>query len=180
MVAAIEQACRETRLLGIRYPSGKASGKAIRNRAIEPLLMSRIEGTWYLNAYCRYAQAARLFRLERVLSARMLDEHFEVREDVELKTEYEDIDPRGYAAKRAVVRFSPQVARWMEERPALDLIEEHGNGATDYALYYTDESWAARRIMQYLGEAVMVEPEELRQEVHARASDLLAAYGEEA
>ena len=92
----------------------------------------------------------------------MTDERFEEREDTHLKTEYEDIDPRGYAAKRAVVRFSPAVARWMEERPELDLIEEHEDGSADYALYYTDRGWAARRIMRYLGEAVVLEPEELR------------------
>ncbi len=174
VVAAIEGARREKRMLEIRYPSGKE----IRTRTVEPLLMSSIEGHWYLNAYCRYAEAGRLFRLERILSARVLEKRFEEREGVELKTEYEDIDPRGYAARRAVVRFSPEVARWMEERPELDLIEEREDGSVDYVLYYTDEAWAARRVMQYLGEAVVVEPEDLRQEVHRQATALLEAYGE--
>ncbi|MDP9438206.1 MAG: WYL domain-containing protein, partial [Actinomycetota bacterium] len=162
------------RLLEIRYPSSKE----IRRRTVEPLLMSSIEGTWYLNAYCCHVQAPRLFRLERILSARMLEECFEEREGVELKTEYEDIDPRGYAAKRAVVRFSPEVARWMEERPELDLLDEREDGSADYALYYTDEAWAARSIMQYLGEAVVVEPEELKREIHGQASALLRRYEE--
>lgn len=174
LVSAIDGARREKRLLEIRYPSGKG----IRTRTVEPLLMSSIEGAWYLNAYCRDAEAARLFRLERVLSARMLEERFEERDDVELKTEYEDIDPRGYAEKRAVVRFSPEVARWMEDRPELDLLEEREDGSADYALYYTDEAWAARRVMQYLGEAVVVEPEELKREIHAQASSLLQRYEE--
>ncbi len=175
LVAAIDAARREKRLLEIRYPSGKE----IRTRAVEPLLMSSIEGVWYLNAYCRHAEAARLFRLERILTARVLNERFEERGDVELKTEYEDIDPRCFAARRAIVRFSPEVARWMEERPELDLIEEREDGSADYALYYTDEGWAARRVMQYLGEAVVTEPEELRQEVHRQATALLEAYGED-
>ncbi|MDP9438326.1 MAG: WYL domain-containing protein, partial [Actinomycetota bacterium] len=169
----IDGARREKRLLEIRYPSGKE----IRTRTVEPLLMSSIEGHWYLNAYCRYAEAARLFRLERILSARVLEKRFEEREDVELKTEYEDIDPRGYAARRAVVRFSPEVARWMEEHPELDLIAEHEDGSADYALYYTDEGWAAGRVMQYLGEAVVIEPEGLRQEVLRQAKAGLEAYG---
>ena len=169
---AIDQARREKRVLEIRYPS---SGE-IRARAVEPLLMSSIDGVWYLNAYCRHVDGPRLFRLDRILSARMLEERFEEREGVVLKTEYEDIDPRGYAAKRAVVRFSPEVARWMEERPELDLIERREDGSADYALYYTDESWAARRMIQYLGEAVVVEPEELRDEVRRLASALLDRY----
>ncbi len=168
----IERAAREKKLLEIRYPSGKE----VEDRTVEPLLMSSIDGHWYLNAYCRRARGARLFRLERILSARILEEHFAVREGVELKTEYEDIDPRGYAASRALVRFSPEVARWMEDRPELDLVEEHEDGSADYALYYTDPGWAARRVMRYLGEAVVLEPAELRREIHRRACALLEAY----
>ncbi|MDP9440270.1 MAG: WYL domain-containing protein [Actinomycetota bacterium] len=175
VVAAVDGARRERRLLEIRYPSGKE----IRTRTVEPLLVSGIEGAWYLNAYCRDAEAPRLFRLERILSARMLEERFEERDGVELRTEYEDIDPRGYAARRAVVRFSPEVARWMEEKPELDLLERREDGSADYALYYTDEAWAARRVMQYLGEAVVVEPEGLRKEIHRQAATLLEAYREE-
>ncbi len=176
VVAALERARRERRLLDIRYPSGKE----IRMRTVEPLLMSSIEGHWYLNAYCRHVEAPRLFRLERILSARVLEERFEERSEVELKTMYEDIDPRGYAAERAVVRFSAEVARWMEGRPELDLIEEHDDGSADYALYYTDPGWAAGRVMQYLGEAVVIEPEGLRREIHRRATALLASYRAEA
>ncbi len=174
VVAAIERSRKEKRVLEIRYPSGKQ----IRTRAVEPLTMSSIEGTWYLNAYCRYAEAARLFRLERVLSARVLEEHFVEREGLGVKSTFEDIDPRSYAARRAVVRFSSAVARWMEERPELDLIEEHEDGSADYALYYTDPGWAARRVMQYLGEAVVIGPQELRQEVCRRATSLLQRYEE--
>jgi len=175
VVTAIDKARKEGCLLEIRYPSGKE----IKTRAVEPLLMSSIEGVWYLNAYCRQAEAARLFRLERILTARVLDERFEERAGVELKTDYEDIDPRGYAAKRAVVRFSPAVARWMEERPELDLLAEHEDGTADYALYYTDEGWAAKRVMRYLGEAAVLEPEELRREVYRQAEIVLEGYGKE-
>ena len=173
IVAAVDRARREKRLLEIRYPSGDE----VRTRTVEPLLMSSIEGRWYLNAYCRHAQGARLFRLERILSARLLDEHFVDREPVDLKTEYEDIDPRGYAAKRAVVRFSPEIARWMEGHPELDLIGECEDGSVDYALHYTDETWAAGRVMQYLGEAVVIEPDELRGKIYGLASGMFEADG---
>ncbi|CAN5893800.1 hypothetical protein BH18ACT11_BH18ACT11_13950 [soil metagenome] len=170
----IDRARRENKVLEILYPSAGET----RTRPVEPLLMSSIDGVWYLNAYCRFVDAPRLFRLDRIHSARLTGEYFEEREGVDLSTDYEDIDPRGYAAKRAVVRFSPAVARWMEERPELDLIEEHEDGSADYALYYTDPAWAARRVMRYLGEAVVLEPEELRQEIHTQASALLETYGD--
>lgn len=175
VVAAIERGRRERRVLEIRYPSGEE----VRVRPVEPLKMAGIGGQWYLNAYCRHAEGPRLFRLERILSARLTEERFEERDNVELRTEYEDIDPRGYAARRAVVRFSQTVARWMGEHPELDHIEDRDDGSADYALYYTDEAWAARRVMQYLGEAVVIEPEELKREVRRQAVTLLEVYGEE-
>jgi proteasome accessory factor C len=122
------------------------------------------------------ADALRRFRLDCVRSARVTGGHFEERHGLQPDTDYEDIDPRGYAARRAVVRFSPTVARWMEERPELDLIEEREDGSAHYALYYTDPAWAARRVMRYLGEAIVLEPEELRQEVHKQSAALLETY----
>ncbi|MGI8650794.1 MAG: helix-turn-helix transcriptional regulator [Rubrobacter sp.] len=175
VVAAIEQGRKGRVVVEIRYPSGRE----IKTRAVEPLLMSSIEGVWYLNAYCRFAEAGRLFRLERILSARLTEGRFEERDDVDLKTDFADIDPRGYAATHAIIRFSPVVARWMEERPELDFIERHEDGSTDYALHYTDPAWAARRVMQYLGEAVVIEPEELREEVRRMAKSLLESYRKE-
>jgi len=56
------------------------------------------------------------------------------------------INPGAYAARRAMVRFSPTVARWMEERP--EVLEQREHGSADYALYYTDPAWAARRVMR--------------------------------
>lgn len=49
----IDEARQEKRVLEIRYPSGGE----IKNRAVEPLLMSSIDGVWYLNAYCRHVDA---------------------------------------------------------------------------------------------------------------------------
>jgi proteasome accessory factor C len=94
-----------------------------------------------LNAYRRHVDTPRRFRLDRIVSARMTGEHFENRHRLEPKTGYEDIDARGYAAWRAVVRFSPAVPRWIEERPELDLREQREDGSADYTIYYTDPGW---------------------------------------
>src|SRR5215218_9704015 len=93
----IDRARQENKLLEILYPSGGE----IMARKFEPLLMSSTSGVWYLNAYCRNAVAPRLFRLDHILAASATDERFEEREGTHLKTEYDDIEPRGYAARRA-------------------------------------------------------------------------------
>jgi hypothetical protein len=51
-----------------------------------------------------------------------------------------------------------------------------GDGSADYLLHYTDEARAAKRVMRYLGEAAVIEPEELRREARRRAKVLFAAH----
>jgi proteasome accessory factor C len=52
--------------------------------------------------------------------------------------------------------------------------------SSDGWVYYTDPAWAAKRVMRYLGEAVVLEPEELRQEVHRQSAALLETYEDSA
>jgi proteasome accessory factor C len=171
IVAAIERACRERRVLEIRYPSEQR----IKARSVEPLEISTIEGYPYLIAYCRFAELTRPFLLDRILSARITEEHFTERKD---EAEQEDTEPRSHPPKRAVIRFSPEAASLLEQRPELDLVKEHEDGSADYALRYTDPEWAATRVMQHLGEAIVIEPEELREEVYRLALSLLEEYRE--
>ncbi len=159
----------ERRVLEIRYPAEQR----IKARTVEPLEISTIEGYPYLIAYCRFAELTRPFLLDRILSARITEEHFTERKD---EAEQENTEPRSHPPKRAVIRFSPQAANLLEQRPELDLIKNHEDGSADYALRYTDPEWAATRIMQHLGEAVVLEPEELREEVYRRAVSLLEKY----
>ncbi len=161
----------ERRVLEIRYPSEQR----IKARSVEPLEISTIEGYPYLVAYCRFAELTRPFQLDRILSARITEEHFTERKD---EAEQEE-EPQTRPPKRAVIRFSPQAASLLEERPEFDLIKEHEDGSADYALRYTDPEWAATRVMQHLGEAVVIEPEELRWEVYRRAVSLLEEYRED-
>lgn len=170
IVAAMERACRERRVLEIRYPSEQV----MKTRSVEPREISTIEGYPYLIAYCRFAEITRPFLLERILSARITEERFTPRPDEAQR----EAEPPVQPPKRAVIRFSPEAANHLEKRPELDLIEEREDGSADYALRYTDPEWAATRVMQHLGEAVVVEPEELREEVYRRAVSLLEEYRE--
>jgi proteasome accessory factor C len=169
IVAAIERACRERRVLEIRYPSEQS----MKARSVEPLEISTIEGYPYLIAYCRFAELTRPFLLDRILSARITEERFTPRLD---EAKHKDVEPPTQPPKRAVIRFSPEAANLLEKRPELDLIKEHADGSADYALRYTDAEWAATRVMQHVGDAVVIQPEELREEVYRRAVYLLEEY----
>ena len=70
-----QNALIDYRLLEITYLSGYKNEQT--QRQVEPFaLYNNLHESWTLIAYCRLRQDFRLFRLERVLSVKMLDEHF--------------------------------------------------------------------------------------------------------
>lgn len=70
-----QNALVDYRLLEITYLSGYKNEET--QRQIEPFaLYNNLHESWTLIAYCRLRKDFRLFRLERVLSIKILDEHF--------------------------------------------------------------------------------------------------------
>ncbi|MDP9478090.1 MAG: WYL domain-containing protein [Actinomycetota bacterium] len=161
---AIERARREKRVLEIRYLARRRA----QTRSVEPFGVSTMDGFEYLIAYCRSTEIVRPFQLDRILSARLTEKRFTERRD--------GTNPREEPPTRAVVRFSPGASPSPDEGADLDLMEKHADGSTDYALYYADTGQAARSVMRHLGEAMALEPEELKREVRRRAESLLLRY----
>ncbi len=74
IVAGLAEAVDGSRRVRLRYRSAR-SGET--ERTVDPYALLEGEGRWYLFAYCRLRQGARLFRLDRVLWAETLEETFE-------------------------------------------------------------------------------------------------------
>ena len=80
VAAAVSQAIREDRLLEIDYWT--ESRGAITKRQIEPHLLVNAQDAWYVVAHCRRAGGQRTFRLDRIRSAILLEEHFDRRPEI--------------------------------------------------------------------------------------------------
>ena len=61
--SALEEAMASQRVVRIRYTSGKGSTTS---RDVEPVLLARRGGAWYLVGWCRLRDAMRWFAVERV------------------------------------------------------------------------------------------------------------------
>lgn len=75
------RAVAERRVLRLRY---NAFGNGETNRDVEPLGAILQEHFWYLVAWCRLRRDYRTFRLDRVRSAKLLNERFATRHDFDL------------------------------------------------------------------------------------------------
>jgi len=173
---ALATAIREDRLLEIEYWT-EARG-AITRRRIEPHLLINARDAWYVIAYCHRAEGQRTFRLDRVRSARLLDEHFSRRPGMDVGPYQpwgERREPGGVMAQSASVWCSPQVARWLveEHRSA----ERHADGSVLVEIPYASEDWLVRELLKHQGEAVLFEPVRLRATVAEMADRVLERYG---
>ncbi|WP_066464972.1 helix-turn-helix transcriptional regulator [Sanguibacter suarezii] len=64
--SAIEAALGDRRVLLLRYRDGSG---ATTSRHVDPQLLARAHGTWYLIAWCRLREGVRWFRLDRIETA---------------------------------------------------------------------------------------------------------------
>lgn len=170
---AINRGLAEHHLVEIEYLS-RSSGQ-ITSRVIEPYLVNGTKGQWYLVAWCRKRDEIRTFRFEMIKSARLLDETFELR-DIDLDPYRADPRfPSGKQAPRhARVLFSPAVARWVHERQPDSAMLEDGSLLGEIPWF--DDEWIVDEVLRYCGEAVVVAPAELRQQVREAALRLASEY----
>jgi predicted DNA-binding transcriptional regulator YafY len=117
----------------------------------------------------------RLFRLDRIVSAELLDEHFTVPPDFDART-YLD-GGRAFAADRpaeVVVRYAPGAAPYIRERwpGAVD----EGNGCCTVRHLAADPDWVVRHVLHYGADAEVLEPPEMRQRVARTAAAMVARW----
>ena len=70
--AAVRAAVRDGRALAIEYYS--ASHDTLSSRVVDPIRVVLVADHSYLEAWCRSAEGVRLFRFDRIVDARVLDE----------------------------------------------------------------------------------------------------------
>jgi proteasome accessory factor BC len=158
LVATLSEAIRERRLVEFDYL--KEGEETPTRRRVEPYSLERELPLWRVHTWDPSRGAERSFRLDRMRSARALDERFEPREGFE---------PRALRhARQARIWFAPAVARWQVERGAQPLAD----GAALATTAVGSDEWLVGEILSFRGEAVLIEPEELRPRIAARAAEL--------
>jgi proteasome accessory factor C len=147
----------EHRKLDILYAA--SAGEPSR-RIIEPHQLAQVGKTWYLVAWCEKSQATRRFRVERILEASLLDQHFTPRPEVERIRSLTDL-LMAKDAPTASVAFNSRIARWMEERYPGGKTASDGRYVVEFPV--ADPNWLAREVLQYGAEAEVLGPEGMRE-----------------
>jgi len=133
---------------------------------VEPYALERRLPHWYVHTFDRTSEGERSFRIDRMRSARMTKEKFEPREGFE-PTRLRD-------ARHARIWYSPEIARWQVERSDARLLQD-GAALGEAPVGSTD--WLVGEIFSFRGEAVVLEPPDLRQRIAERARELARELG---
>jgi proteasome accessory factor C len=141
-------------------------------RVIEPYRVTSDQGQWYASAWCHLAQDERLFRLDRISSAELLDQTFEPPADLPAESVFSPSteDPR------IVVELAPD-ARWVAEQYPVEALVEGGDGSVRVTLAVTATAWLERLLVRLGPSARVVDgPPELRQAGRDAAQRILGRY----
>ena len=164
-VTTFAQAIRERRLVEIEYQ--KEVDAEPTTRLVEAYSLERQLPNWYVHTWDRTSDGARSFRLDRMRSAKLTREKFDAREGFE-PTRLRD-------ARTAKLLYDKAIARWAIERGARLLAD----GSAVREMSVGSDEWLESEVLSLRGEAVLLEPEELRHTIAARAKALAKELGVE-
>ncbi|MDQ1366073.1 MAG: proteasome accessory factor [Acidimicrobiaceae bacterium] len=146
----LRRATAEHRQLEIDYYSfGRDSSGT---RLVEPWEVFNARGQWYLSGFCRAAGGERLFRVDRISAATMLDESFAAPPGPrDRRTFHPD------ASSQTIVLDLAPPARWIAEQyPNLGVVEGP-DGVLRVTLPVTERAWFERLLLRAGPSATVVD-----------------------
>ncbi len=159
----LQLAVRERRACDVEYGGPKADPTGLRR--LHPYRMISAEARWYVIGYCERAGEVRQFRTDRVRSVELTDARFTVPDGFDP----EDFVMGGRVLRtgdgdhgEAVVRYHGPSARLMAETTEG---EWRDDGTFEVRWPVLDSEWLVGHVLGHGGDAVVVEPAELREQV---------------
>jgi len=159
----VNEAIAESRVLELSYY--KENEDQFTERRVEPYRLENGKEGWYVECYDLTKEGVRHFKLDRVKEARLSEEKFEPRPEVEEFAGVEGWMTHGEVPTAEVARVwvSPERARWLREERTV--VEELADGAVVVELPYAGKPWLVREILRGAGDLVVLEPPDAREAI---------------
>lgn len=143
-------------------------------RRVDPRGLVTNSGFTYLDAWCHSAEAPRLFRLDRIRQAEVLDDP--IRTEPEAPRDLADgLFARSDDTTRVTLRLEPP-ARWVVEYYPVEEVRPGPGETTDVDLLVADRRWLDRLLLRLAPHASIVTPDEFSASFTAAAQDALRLY----
>jgi proteasome accessory factor C len=173
VVTACEEAVRRRRRLHLHYLVPHRDETT--ERDVDPMRRLHLDGRWYLEGWCHRAEAVRLFRLDRVTGATVLD----VDGTPPPSARSRDLDAGVFAPGPDDILVTLDLlprARWVVDYYPVESVEERVGGGLRVRLRTADTAWLRQLVVQLGGGGRVVDPPDLATAVVALAREALEAY----
>ena len=171
--ASVDEALARGSRLHLRYyvPSRDETTE----RDVDPLRLVFSEGHGYLEAWCRRVEEVRLFRLDRITEARVLDVAADAPAGAGRGTRSGRVFQPDEDDPVSVLLLQP-AGRWVADYYPIEQAEEAGAGRLRVRLRYSDEGWLQRLVLRLGGTAEVEQPADVADRVRSRARAALSHY----
>jgi len=173
--ATLEQAIREGRQVRLVYYVPTRDEAT--DRIVDPLAVGSQDGYEYLDAWCHQADDQRLFRIDRISQAEVLETPAEDHPDVRPRDLSDGIFQASDEDTLVVLSLSPG-ARWVAEYYPVESAEEDGAGGLTVSLRVGDPAWLTRLMLRLGSRATIVTPASWAEDVRQSAHRALTNYAQ--
>ena len=172
LASQLQGAADRGRQVGLSYyvPSRDEQSE----RVVDPRGVVSADGHLYLDAWCHSAEAPRLFRLDRIVRAEVLDDAVETPQEGPrdlgdgIFSQSSDVTP-------VTLVLEPE-ARWMMSYYPVEQIEELGQDRTQVVVLVADERWLTRLMLRLAPHATVISPPAYADAFRAAAQRALSLY----
>ncbi len=168
----VTEAIESRRLLALDYYVENED--RFSERAIEPYALINGREGWYVTGYDPDREGMRHFRLDRIKSAAVLEQTYEPRPELDPIADIEGWPRTGTVggSRVAHVWISAEQARWAREERSVVAELEDGSIVVEWS--FKGEGYLVKEVLKEAGDAVVLEPADLREAVLAAAERLVS------
>lgn len=170
LVGQLRTAAADGVVTSITYT--KLSSGVTSERLIEPWVVFSTMGNWYVSAFCRNADAERVFRIDRIQDLRLTDERFDPPPSVPAPAV--DYVP-GEDDTYVVIKLAPEAA-WVAEYYPGETVSSDPDGSTTIRLAVSDPAVAGRLLLRLGGSGKLIEGDEVRRSRQELGMAILGRY----
>jgi proteasome accessory factor C len=173
VVRACDDAVRGRRRLHLSYLVPHRDETT--ERDVDPMRVLTVDGRWYLEGWCHRAEAVRLFRLDRVVGARVLDQDGAPPPSARSRDLDAGVFAPGPDDLLVTLDLLPR-SRWVVDYYPVESAEERPDGGLRVRLRTADTAWLRQLVLRLGGGGRVVDPPELAGAVTGAAHEALDAY----
>jgi predicted DNA-binding transcriptional regulator YafY len=151
-------------------------------RMVAPYRLWFFDGTFYMLGFCHLRKDIRLFAVDRIRKMVLTDSTFETPQDFNM----ENLLRNSFGAflgdpVRVVIHFSPRIAGYIVEKTwhESQILENQEDGSLIFKAQIAGTEEIKFWVLSWGKDAVVLEPDSLREEIRMEARGILKKYGAE-